>query len=413
MTTSTRAVVEAVLKGIGGVAELEHRERAAKALIRVPRPNRHKVAKAKGPRQPRMSRHSSGQARVRLSGKVHYLGAYDSPEAHERYGALLREWRDGGKQPLGERLPHAGEVSYTAAELARDFLGWLDSTGRYQKRGEPTSYRHTVEDTLRSFIAFAGAVPVRKLTEGLLVQWRDRIEAEYPHMVRGNVNRRLGLVLATLRWGRARGAVPTATWASCSAVQPLKRGECGQRPERLRERRAVSREDVEKVAARCPARVAAMMALQLATGMRPGEARCLRWCDVDKAGPSGTWLYAVPGGGKTEHHGRTVKYFLGAAAQAVLQQLPPCLPSAPVFGCISGEAYAQAVRRACRLTGVPHFCPHELRHSALTRIAEQAGIAAASAAAGHASIATTARYYHRNDSQALLAVAVLDRASTG
>ena len=39
-------------------------------------------APQKQPRLPKMGRHSSGQARVTIQGKVHYLGAHGSPEAH-------------------------------------------------------------------------------------------------------------------------------------------------------------------------------------------------------------------------------------------------------------------------------------------------------------------------------------------
>ena len=43
---------------------------------------------------PKYSRHSSGQARVRINGAVHYLGLYGSPESHDEYGRLLAEWRE-------------------------------------------------------------------------------------------------------------------------------------------------------------------------------------------------------------------------------------------------------------------------------------------------------------------------------
>src|SRR5262245_60992243 len=59
-------------------------------------------------RLPKMGRHSSGQARVTLNGKVHYLGVFGSAEAHARYADLMRQWQDGGRRPL-QQLPHAGQ----------------------------------------------------------------------------------------------------------------------------------------------------------------------------------------------------------------------------------------------------------------------------------------------------------------
>lgn len=35
---------------------------------------------------------STGQARVRIDGKDHYLGAYGSPESRDRYDDLVAEW---------------------------------------------------------------------------------------------------------------------------------------------------------------------------------------------------------------------------------------------------------------------------------------------------------------------------------
>lgn len=44
-------------------------------------------------REPSYSLHRpTGQARVRIQGKDHYLGAYGSPESRERYDDLIAEW---------------------------------------------------------------------------------------------------------------------------------------------------------------------------------------------------------------------------------------------------------------------------------------------------------------------------------
>lgn len=44
-------------------------------------------------KRPRYLLHKpSGQARVILNGKHHYLGAYDSLESHQRYEQLIAEW---------------------------------------------------------------------------------------------------------------------------------------------------------------------------------------------------------------------------------------------------------------------------------------------------------------------------------
>lgn len=41
---------------------------------------------------PKYARHSSGQGRVRIDGKVVYLGPYGSQESRDRYAEVVSEW---------------------------------------------------------------------------------------------------------------------------------------------------------------------------------------------------------------------------------------------------------------------------------------------------------------------------------
>ena len=50
-------------------------------------------------RIPKLGRHSSGQARVTLDGKVHYCGRWGTIESHARYAELIRAWQERGEQP--------------------------------------------------------------------------------------------------------------------------------------------------------------------------------------------------------------------------------------------------------------------------------------------------------------------------
>ena len=53
---------------------------------------------------PRMRRHPSGQARVRIGRQEHWLGRYGSPEAQRRYDAIIQRVLD---QRNGPRAPTA------------------------------------------------------------------------------------------------------------------------------------------------------------------------------------------------------------------------------------------------------------------------------------------------------------------
>jgi hypothetical protein len=50
--------------------------------------------------RPRYRRHCSGQARVTIDGKDIYLGRYGTPESHDAYDRVIREWLEQGRQPV-------------------------------------------------------------------------------------------------------------------------------------------------------------------------------------------------------------------------------------------------------------------------------------------------------------------------
>jgi integrase len=403
------------------------------------------------PRLPRMGRHSSGQARVTLGGKVHYLGRCGSPEAHARYGELVKQYLHNGRQPL-ERAATVAQAPCSVADLFQGFRGWIDATGKYLKAGKPTSSRIFFESIMRSFEDFAGRVRVDRLGEALLVQWRDRLEQE-PRLTRKGINRKVAALLAVLRWGRARGHVGRETWADCSAIVALQRGQCGSRPEHGRLRRAPTFAKIERVAAACSSRhVAAMLRLQALPGCRPGEAVAMKWGRIDRNGPvidgTPTWVYTVEES-KVAHHGLSVRYALPPAAQAILVDFP-ALPTAYIFS--PGDsmterrqrlrsaratpatrqmherdrkarhdyaerwdvsAYRNAVEAACERAGVERFTPHEVRHAFATWAANVLGVMAASVALNHRNLSTTQRYLHADPAAAFVAAAAVQRRVGG
>ena len=404
-------------------------------------------------RMPKLGLHRpTGQARVIIRGKAYYCGRWGTAEAHAKYADLLRRHVENNGEPV-EQAPNVEQAGYLVRDLARDYLAWIDATGRHWKNGAPTSQRHFVEFVLRSFGEYLGSVPVRRLRESLLVQWRDRLEAKR-ELTRNGINRKVRSLLAVLRWGRARGHVSREVWADCAAIESLRRGQCGNRPEHGRPRRAPSFEEIERVVTACTSRqVAAMLRLQAITAMRPGEVAAMRWQDIDQrpveAGEGVIcWTYTVEAP-KTAHHGKTVRYYLPPAAIAILREFPGT-PRAYVFSPDASmaerrkalrdarqtpvtdytrqldearartfasrwgtHAYRHAVERACVEAGVERFTPHEARHAALTWIANSLGVTAAMAIANHASAQVTARYVHRDERHALAAIAAVQRRAAG
>src|SRR5205823_4667084 len=86
----------------------------------------------------------SGQAIVLLDGKMHYLGAWDSPASKDEYERLIGEWLANGR-----RSPAAGSTcDLTVAELAAAY--WKHAKTYYVKPdGTPTTELDTLRQAIR------------------------------------------------------------------------------------------------------------------------------------------------------------------------------------------------------------------------------------------------------------------------
>jgi integrase len=142
----------------------------------------------------------------------------------------------------------------------------------------------------------------------------------------------------------------------------------------------------------------AMLLLQWWAGMRSGEARLMRLCEIDRIGP--VWIYR-PSEHKNAWRGQERNIPLGPKCQAVLGRfVRHAADRAYLFPPGRGArtdhytpfTYAQVVRRAAEAAGVPGFHPYRLRHAARLRITRERGLDAARAILGHKSLGTTNAY---------------------
>jgi len=159
----------------------------------------------------------------------------------------------------------------------------------------------------------------------------------------------------------------------------------------------------------------AVVDLQLLTAARPGEILQMRPCDLSRDEIPGVWVYR-PASHKNAHRGRGRSILLGPDAQNTVRGfLPDKGPEEYLFsprdaeaerrgGCparagerYTSEAYSQAVARACKRAGVPHWHPHQIRHTAATEIRRQYGLEAASLMCEHSSAEITDAVYAERD----------------
>ena len=245
---------------------------------------------------------------------------------------------------------------------------------------------------------------------------------------RNVVNQRINMVKRMFRWAVSEQLVPASTYHGLQAVEGLKRGRSGAREtERVH---PVAEKHVRIILPFSSPTVAAMIQLQLLTGMRSSELASIRPCDIETGGK--IWLYRLVTH-KTSYrdHERTIS--IGPRAQKVLK---PFLKRKITDYCFSPvesnanrrqqrckkkkivkvskkvrnrydkDSYRRAVQyaiKAARKAGVdvPDFHPHQLRHTAATRIRKEMGLDAARAMLGHRNLKITDDY------------AELDRALVG
>lgn len=384
--------------------------------------------------EPQMRYHAhSGQARVRINGKVIYLGPWDSPEAKEKYHRLVAEWHGTGQvttptapptppatpRPSPQPQPPAG---LTIAEVCVLWIAHCEK--KFTKPdGTTSSSIHECNMIVRALEPDA-AVPAASFKARALIAMQQRLVAQGRPRV--TVNRIAKGVRRLFRWATQMEYVPESIMPALESVDPLRRGqsEAGE----LEPVTDVPDEHVEAALAvmqRIPADLVRFIRL---VGCRPGEACMIRPRDVDTSGT--VWKWTLP-----EHknawrgHDRTV--LIGPRAQAVLR---PYLKRAPQLYCFSPaeserkrcwwrrrqrqspmtpsqaartpksqpmckpKSYYSvaslgcAVKRACRRADVPEWSPMQLRHNAATEAREAMGLDAAQARLGHKSANITQVY---------------------
>ena len=244
---------------------------------------------------------ASGQARVRIRGRDHYLGAHGSPESYERYQDLIFEWR--------VRNQDVDRYTMTVDELAILYLEHAKL--HYRKSGRETSEVHCIRSALRTLIASAGTARARNFGPRLLKEVR-RAMVSAGHC-RSTINSHVGRIRRMFKWAVAEEFVPAAVLTALQAVPGFQAGRC-EASDRAPVR-PVPQHAIDAIEPFVSRPVWAMVQLQLVSGMRPGETISMRVCDLNMSGR--VWEY-VPQSHKTEHHGRGRRIFLGPKAQDII-----------------------------------------------------------------------------------------------
>lgn len=308
-----------------------------------------------------------------------YFGPWGSDEARAGYRRFALEWAGGGppgRSPAGETV--------LLGDVAAAWIAHCERT--YVKRGRITSEVHCNRAALLPLSRLYGAEAAADFDARKLRAVREAmVEGGW---VRKTVNDHVARIVRAFGWAVTEKLVPLAVHQELLLVEPLSAG----RRDDLAEGEPVDpvpHADVLAVLAGAhlhPKRkrravLAAMVRLQLLTGMRPGELCGLRADQIDRAREP--WRYGVTEYNKMLHKDVTRDVFFGPEARAVLGPLlAACGPADPVFGFppwrakadwspITTARYRNRVRLACLSAGVPVWTPNRLRHNRATEVMDR------------------------------------------
>jgi integrase len=394
------------------------------------------------PRIPTYRRHKqSGQAIVTLSDGLGgrrdvLLGKYGTVASRAEYARVIAEWEASGRC-LPQTVAVAADL--TINEVVARF--WPHAEQHYRRPdGTTTNELNDFKYSLRPLRRFYGHTPAKGFGPLALKAVRQKMIDGYEHseygpqapLCRGVVNQRVGRIRRMFKWAVENELVPPSVLLGLQAVRGLQQGRSQARE--TEPVKPVPETFVERILPHVRPPVAAMVRLQLLTGMRPGEVVIMRAIDLDTTGK--VWLYrpgsdqGTHGTHKTAHRGQDRVIPVGPRGQEIIRQwLKPDLyaylfspretmdalrvqqrrerktkvqpsqmnrrkrrPKRKPGDRYQVGSFALAIRRACVEAGVPHFHPHQIRHTKATEIRREAGLDAARAVLGHRSPKITEVY---------------------
>ncbi len=353
---------------------------------------------AKSSRIPGYTLHKpTGQARTRVAGRDYYLGLYGSVESRQKYGELIARLASGvniaaTKLKAGTKID-AGQ--FTVNELCLAFMRHADQ--HYRKGGELTDEIDCYKSAIRPLVELYGHEMVNGFGPLALKVVRTKMVGK--DWCRQYVNKSVNRLRHVVRWGVENELVEPATLQKLEAVSPLLAGrtEAIDYPAR----QPVPQDQIDAVRAVLPERHRDLIDLQLLTGARSGELLKLTTEMIDRSGA--TWTARIVDH-KTVHHGKERVLYFGPRAQLILARYISADPSRPLFA-VRRATYSNAIGKALKKLGLPHWSPHWLRHSFASRCREEFGLESTQSVLGHAKSDMTELYAQKSAKAACEVVA--------
>lgn len=313
---------------------------------------------------------ASGRSYIVWNGTEIYTGISGSIEAAETYARMVSNILS-----VGEPCPKSGiDTRITVAKLAIKYL-------EHVKRNKPpdSDEDKAIARVVRDMAAMdypAEKFSPARLTE-LIQSWIDK------PLALTTVNMKHNYVLVMFRWGAQMDLVSSLVWSSLKTVPKIKPGRsAAKQPKKIQ---PVPNEVVESILSHCQPRIAAVLKMQIYTGMRCGEVLRMTMAEIHGN------IYA-PYKHKNRFRNKDRTIYLGPKAMELIEKWKTDDPHALLFTAMTSDYYGRWIKIACKRAKVPYFTSHQIRHYHATVVREKFGLDAAQAALGHSSAKTTEIY---------------------
>lgn len=346
-------------------------------------------------------RDSSGKQRSKRFGNCKKVARKDAEHV-----ARIWENTEWKRDPQQDDWRHK---TITVDELVDRYLAWAEK--EYPDKPCPSPHKmrfgycyqlSRVVRHLKQYGKYMATDFRPRMLRDIREQWIER------KLSRKTINMYAGFLVQPFQWAAEQELIPHETYRLLSEVPRLKRGKT-----KAKESARVKPVDwatVQRTMEECRREIAAMIELQWLTGMRSNEVGRIRPCDIDMS--DDVWSYTLaPYEGSTpdntrshktdEYHDEEKRIPLGPRAQEIVKKFLTMKSEDYLFkpysrrghsSYVTPDLYWTSIRIACDRASVERWHPHQLRHSAATRIRAEHGIEAAQALLGHLSSETTEIY---------------------
>jgi integrase len=407
----------------------------------------HTRISTKPPRIPKLGQHATGQAVVRIDGKDHYCGKFNSPEAWELYTRLISEWMHRKKfaPSQSKEIPPSDDFNtLTVNEL---ILSYFSFSEKYYANspGELDKIRLALKPLRaiygKKLVSEFGPKALKHVRETMTYErTRTRIQTDSlgnktkiqkpTTLSQRTINQRINIITRMFAWATEEELIPRDIYlaAALKQVKPIRDGRFGVKPPTR-----VSAADMntyQELLLHLPGPVKAMLQLINLTAMRSGDVCLMRPMDIDQSEPvwkyfpskfkrsalSGTKQRVIMIGPEGQKilapflENRSPESYLFSPKETMeeiflerrknrktkvqpsqISQKKPAPKRTPGLKYNSQSFYA-AIQRVVKKFGLGKLFPNQLRHGAGARIRKEFGIEHASKVMGHSHISTTEIY---------------------